>query len=1242
MSPPFAGCPPVSANKFSAPPSFRLYSKHSYPAPAAHHQQHHPHHHHIPVKLEESPDLPPAPSAAHHHQHQHSNHPHHEHRHHKSQDAPLFRFGSDFGSSASPTSPAAPFTFMSQQWPGPAAAPSASSASGYAAHAHAHTQYAVDRAHYALPSSLNGHHAAMELNDDYDDPDGDELADLPSATLGGLSLPAYGSQAGTSLHGDGAGTKGEKQIRRRSSKACDQCRKSKCKCERGSPQDPCRNCVMLGTPCTFLGPSRKRGPPKGYIDAIEARLHQTEALIGILLGSKDSRARSVLEDISEDPLAKEIINRVDNSPYGHKGRARGGEAAPTGRSRPSAEARDESGLHSTHPSNEWQDAVIAHLNAAAASRNMLLATEVAANFGEDAARPASADASGGLRYPVSPAGDVTRPVLNLVQPPSAGSAQLSATPGSAGEASFRRQRRRLDTDMGEDSQARSPSSTSMSGRSRSPGRPPLSASVSASFLAHRGSVTSIMSANAMRRTPEMQDEDGEGADLAMQGEEGEGEDELAIEVGQLSLNEDEQVRFHGKMSGLHLLGVKDREDGRHEGGIWKFPKARVWPPLPPTGLTHAKGLENFSPTLPDQATQELLLELYWTYVHPSLPVVNKRTFMEDFRNGGVLSADSPYSEVSDGASPASNSSPANRRGRVPTVLLLAMFSIAARYSSRTSSDVPPPQPGSMWAAGDRYLEDAKVILDSTYAASRPSTCQALLLMGYREVGIGAMAQAWLYVGMAVRMAQDLGLHKTADQWSCVGRVLFTPGELQERRRVWYGCVVMDKYMSAYIGRPVAIFERDFDTELPSTEEPDELETWRPHPSAPVVDDSEEPSFPEMTPMPGRILSCFSESAKLSIILSMIMQCLYAIKAPVYRQSEFSRFEKLLSKWYLDLPDYLRHDPAASKNAAPLPHILTLHMQYWCTVLLLHRPFIRHISTDGSNRPTSSSSKDSETRASSRKNYDICVQAANQITSTVSLYAETHSLRRAPVYLCYYVFTAAIMHVATLMIYPDDTTARVGLNKTMDVLKRMSVVWGSAWRALELLQGSKVNLHNAQDPEILRARVPDRPKRSAEQPLDQEEDDSTRLMTSEQMYRQQQAFAGVGTPSPVHPNFSISSLQIPPAESSTYHSYDRWSSDNTLPTYAGSLSTSVLPQQYSTGLVDERISSGMTRHPERQGQRYPQYWNDYSALGQMDASYGVPVISDMVAQHAGNSQSDQSAMYVQDYTMFGNLPPSSHQ
>ena len=46
------------------------------------------------------------------------------------------------------------------------------------------------------------------------------------------------------------------------------------------------------------------------------------------------------------------------------------------------------------------------------------------------------------------------------------------------------------------------------------------------------------------------------------------EDELTGAVGQLSLNEDEQVRYHGKASGLHILNNKERVDNRNEGGIW--------------------------------------------------------------------------------------------------------------------------------------------------------------------------------------------------------------------------------------------------------------------------------------------------------------------------------------------------------------------------------------------------------------------------------------------------------------------------------------------------------------------------------------------------------------------------------------------------------------------------------------------------------------------------------------------------
>lgn len=78
-------------------------------------------------------------------------------------------------------------------------------------------------------------------------------------------------------------------------------------------------------------------------------------------------------------------------------------------------------------------------------------------------------------------------------------------------------------------------------------------------------------------------------------------------------------------------------------------------------------------------------------------------------------------------------------------------------------------------------------------------------------------------------------------------------------------------------------------------------------------------------------------ATIAMILSMIMQAIYAIRPAPSRHVEFAKYDKALSKWYLELPSHLSFDPAAPKVPSPAPHILTLHMQYWCTVLLLHRP-----------------------------------------------------------------------------------------------------------------------------------------------------------------------------------------------------------------------------------------------------------------------------------------------------------------
>lgn len=50
------------------------------------------------------------------------------------------------------------------------------------------------------------------------------------------------------------------------------------------------------------------------------------------------------------------------------------------------------------------------------------------------------------------------------------------------------------------------------------------------------------------------------------------------------------------------------------------------------------------------------------------------------------------------------------------------------------------------------------------------------------------------------MAQDLGLFRDVEKWFLpVQR--FSHEEKQTRKRVWWGCIILDRYTASYIGRP---------------------------------------------------------------------------------------------------------------------------------------------------------------------------------------------------------------------------------------------------------------------------------------------------------------------------------------------------------------------------------------------------------------------------------------------------------
>ncbi|KAG6380094.1 hypothetical protein JVT61DRAFT_8179 [Boletus reticuloceps] len=1163
------------------------------------------------------------------------------------------------------------------------------------AHSHppdawSHKRSPHDSPHASVPLDLN----TLAFPDDYED--ADELSDLPGS---GIS----GSAAG--------GTLSERIIRRRSSKgtshlflsvhsrsnfvlACDQCRKSKCKCERALDGGPCKSCIMLGTPCTFLGPSRKRGPPKGYIDAIEARLHQTEALLGVLLaveaeranestaeaparirdlnGSENDCLQGVLTILRKDALAREILNRVDSSPYGVKGRKSGNIKV---RSHPNAQENSGGGidLHSTHPSNDWQDRVAT-----------LLASSLQPSAHSRAIRPSA------------PSTTISNTIsLNDPHPPRQLQSQHSSIHSSDGD-HVRRQRRRVDDDEGDGRSSSPKGVTLMRNGSPSSGFSPVRTNTS--YASGSGYASGYMGTST----------------------DSDSEDDFVDAVGQLSLNEDEQVRYHGKASGLYLLGINTKEEARNEGGIWRFPKARVWPPLPenastspstPVGpfsggkvptststghlpLTSAALYGHLAAFLPDPAMQEHLLEIYFAYVHAAFPVIHKDAFWEGYRSMQNPSTDTP-SPSSDRAQGGAGSSPIpiqSKRRHVSPLLLLSMFAIAARYSPSSSpphsprcstpTSPYPLQSAPMWTAGDDFLLLAKNLLDSTYASSMPSTVQSLLLLAYREIGIGAMAQAWVYTGMAVRMAQDLGMHRAADGWARVGMgQLFGPRELQERRRIWWGCIVLDSYVSTYIGRPLAIFEWDYDTLLPSVEEPDEQEPWTPHPSLPpdTRRHGYRPGTEMMQPVPGRILSCFNASATLSAILSKIVQSIYSIRTTTSRHADSIHIEGLLDKWYFGLPEPLRFEmrydsmgnlSTTGSGRMPLPHVLTLHMKYWCTTLLLHRPFIRQIYL--SNKYKSENADDADAPAVSKKNYELCVGAANHIASIVTLYREKYCLQRAPAFLIFYVFTAAIMHVTSLSVYPDDPQARMGLAKCMDALQDMDGVWPAALRAHELLSGcDPLNKDAFKHPQfgqlVTRQNGQERQKRAAEHAADSEDayqrsqmhvpSSGGNSLAASQPYAQpwrSTQFTPIsqetepGQPGDFSPTTSLQASQP---------SYYTWPSDGaSYVAFPGTLSTSVLPQMYSTGLIDERrlphltssqhgqtrsnghsaggvVGGGQAGYESASGGRYPQFWNDYTSFPQMGMAYG---------QSPGVPTQGQQGMFLngQYGGIYDNSPPPS--
>lgn len=286
-----------------------------------------------------------------------------------------------------------------------------------------------------------------------------------------------------------------------------------------------------------------------------------------------------------------------------------------------------------------------------------------------------------------------------------------------------------------------------------------------------------------------------------------------------------------------------------------------------------------------------LLTIYQSFVHLHWPII----YLPSLSSLRVLANTRPllyHAVLAVAASTWDNLNPHSPATALPDPTSPA-------ETSKGASAVCPPGTAAKLV---KYLQ---IRLQEQELAPTLETIQVLILLALVEMGGGETSYAYIHASMACVFAVDLGLHRhqSESQFSHHSRP-------EERRRVLWGCYVLDKTLAAALERPMMLHSDDIDVDLPSIEERDEYDIF-------VNDRSSLFIAPDrvatMADVKCRCLSSFGANCKLMMLLEKILAQVYSPKAKRNRQrgdvasykQAVVQLDAELRSWRKDLPAHLR-------------------------------------------------------------------------------------------------------------------------------------------------------------------------------------------------------------------------------------------------------------------------------------------------------------------------------------------------
>ncbi|KAJ5614991.1 hypothetical protein N7537_000105 [Penicillium hordei] len=184
-----------------------------------------------------------------------------------------------------------------------------------------------------------------------------------------------------------------------------------------------------------------------------------------------------------------------------------------------------------------------------------------------------------------------------------------------------------------------------------------------------------------------------------------------------------------------------------------------------------------SPELPPKDLADHLLAQYFGCIHSVLPILHWPIFITEYekvyRSGSLLGVSTEWAAV-----------------------LFGVFACGAIHTNEPNRE----------EESKKYVRTSCGIIDVWHDNFNLDRARAALLASIFLYEVNSKSASWVWIGSAVRVAQEIGLHIDSGPWPAV------EGEM--RKRVWWGLYAWDRLLALEMGKPVLINDQDCDIDLP--------------------------------------------------------------------------------------------------------------------------------------------------------------------------------------------------------------------------------------------------------------------------------------------------------------------------------------------------------------------------------------------------------------------------------------------